>query len=200
MGALEGTRRIMPVLLVLALVAGCGSGVRVYRAPALESAVGFNVAVLPFSNMSVDGLASDVIGFAIIQEMLNRDGYRLTSPSLVNEVMAMHRIRYAERMTTEQVRTLGQSLGVDGLLIGAVDIYEYRNEAGEEIATVSLHMRIIETTGGEVLWAADHHRAGNDGEFVLGFGLVDSLADLAQKVVREMIATLPDVSNDDRQR
>ncbi len=186
--------RALLIVAFMTLTAGCGHGVRVYTSPALKSMTEYKVAVLPFSNLSSEGLAGEVVDFAVLQELMNRDGYQLVSPSRVHDILAELRIRYAERMTTAQVQSLGRRLGADGLLVGAVDTYEYRNVSGEEVATVSLHLRMIETTEGDVVWAADHHRAGNDGETILGFGLVDSLADLAQKVIQEMINTLPEIS------
>jgi len=178
------------VLLPL-LAAGCGGGVRHYAVQDLGVTRPFRLAVLPLTNLASDEAATEALGFAIVQEILARGDYVVAPHELVNEQLAELRIRYADRMSADQVTELGHRLGVDGLLVGVLDTYEYRRQDGMDVPLVSLHLRLIGVAGDRVLWAADHQRAGTDHEFLLGYGLARSLAQLGQQTVREMIATMP---------
>ena len=187
-------RRLPGMIIALTLLlgsAGCGSGVRYYRARDLVAHRPLRVAVLPLTNQSATEGAGDALRLAIGQEMLRRGDYRPVRDEQVNPLLAEMRIRYADRMSAEQAQELARRLGADALLVGVLETYEYREMDGEKVPLVSLHLRMIEPESGRVLWAADHHRAGNDHEFLLGLGLERSLARLGQKVVHEMVATLP---------
>ena len=183
--------RLRLAILAGILLAGCGGGIRHYAVPRLEGPRPFPVAVLPVTDLSATEEAGDVVRFALEDELLRRGDYAPVPAPRVNAVLADLRIRYADRLSGEQVRELGRRLGAAALLVGMLERYEYREVEGEQVPVVSLHLRLIDTAEGRVLWAADGHRVGNDHEFLLGLGVERSLARLGQDVVRAMVATLP---------
>jgi len=79
---------------------------------------------------------------------------------------------------------------VDGILVGAVHAYEYRQEEAGPVPVVSMHARIVDIAEGEILWVAEQTRVGTDGEFILGIGLEKSLTRLGAQVARDIVETL----------
>ncbi len=185
---LLGTGFLVTVFLVL----GCGPRIGHYSAPGFPHKVPFRIAVLPFTNLSENESAAEVLGNAFTVEMLSHGGFVPLDPSYINTVLSKHRIRYSDRMNRSQLTVLAEELKVDGVMIGTVNAYEYRNTDGVEYPLISVHTRILSLPEGEVLWMADASRRGNDREFILGIGLIESLPRLGQELAREIFATLPD--------
>jgi TolB-like protein len=180
---------ILPTLLA-ALTAGCGGTSRDFTATDFPPEGKFRIAVLPLTNLSGDPAAAEIVGNALTVEVLANGSFEVVHPALVNSSLAELRIRYADRMNSQQLEQLGKKLDVAGVLVGTVGAYEYRHLEGTDYPHVSIHARILRVPDGKILWAADHSRLGNDREFILGLGLVSSLTQLAQRVAQEMIDSL----------
>jgi len=177
---------------LLLLLTGCGPQIRFHTAPGFPDKDPFRLAILPLTNLSENESASEVMGNAMTVELLDRNVFTALDPTYVNTVLAKLRIRYADRMNRDQLTALARELDVDGVLVGTVNAYEYRFSDGVEYPLVSVHMRVLSLPAGEILWVADASRRGNDREFILGIGLIESLPRLGQELAREIFATLPD--------
>ncbi len=177
-------------LSLLVFLTGCGSGVRHNTVHDFPGDRPYRLAVLPLTNLTTDPSAADVLGNAIAVELLNTSGFELVDAMVVNSALSRHRIRYADRMNKEQFTALGGELGVDGVLVGAVHAYEYRQEEDGPVPMVSLHTRIVDVAEGQIIWVAMQTRVGTDGEFLLGIGLEKSLPRLGSMVVHDIVETL----------
>ncbi len=132
------------------------------------------------------------MGNALTAELLGRGGFSPLDPSYVNTALSQLRIRYADRMNRSQLSNLAAELNVDCILTGSVHAYEYRTSDGIEYPLISVHTSILSLPDGDILWMADACRRGNDREFILGIGLVESLPQLGQDLARSIFSTLPD--------
>jgi TolB-like protein len=59
------------------------------------------------------------------------------------------------------------------------------------VPTVSISARMVDAQTGEILWMAQYRRTGDDYIKVLDFGKIRSVGELTNKVVGEMIETIP---------
>ncbi len=192
-------RQLKQILLVAGFLVwtlsgtGCSPRVSHYSSPGFPDKTPFRIAILPLTNLSNDESASEVMGNALTVELLGRGGFSPLDPSYINSTLSNLRIRYADRMNRRQLSNLAAELkDVDGVLVGSVHAYEYRLSDGIEYPLISVHARILSLPDGEILWMADACRRGNDREFILGIGLVESLPQLGQDLSRAIFSTLPD--------
>jgi hypothetical protein len=82
-------------------------------------------------------------------------------------------------------RKIGELWNVEGLLLVTVEYWNYTQENGEQVAKVSLGMKMIETRTGNIVWQAAHHIVKN-----YTF-LKPALDDVAKKVAKEMLRDMP---------
>jgi len=181
---------IVVTIVALGLISSCGSSVRHKSVREFDGAQPYKIALLPLTNLTTDPSAADVLGSALAVEMLSTPGFQIVDAVAVISALSRHRIRYADRMNSEQFAALGEELNVDGILVGAVHAYEYRQEEAGPVPVVSMHARIVDIAEGEILWVAEQTRVGTDGEFILGIGLEKSLTRLGAQVARDIVETL----------
>ena len=181
---------LLPLFGALVLLAGCGAGVRHHAVHDFPGDRPYRLALLPLTNLTTDPSAADVLSSALAVELLGVPEFAVVDVAAVNSVLSRHRIRYADRMNTEQFMVLGRELAVDGVLVGAVYAFEYRQEQEGPVPLVSMHARIIDVADGRILWVAEQTRTGTDGEFILGIGFEKSLTRLASRVAGEIVETL----------
>jgi hypothetical protein len=96
-----------------------------------------------------------------------------------------------DRVPPDLVDRLGKALGVEGLVVGSLLTYEYRDASQEKVPQVSLSLRFMQCPGGRLIWSGVHSRDGDDSEWLFGFGRVHGLEQLAIDAIREVLADFP---------
>jgi hypothetical protein len=178
------------LMALLPLLVGCGAGVRHQAVNDFPGDRPYRVALLPLTNLTSDPGAAQSLGATLAVELLGIESFEVVDMVAVNSALSRNRIRYADRMNTEQFAALGRELKADGVLVGAVYTYEYRKVEDMDVPIVSMHARIIDVAQGQILWVAEQTRTGTDGEFILGIGLEKSLTRLGASVVHDIVGTL----------
>jgi hypothetical protein len=179
-----------PFLLALAaLLAGCTPSPRVYTGSV--PAGPWSVAVIPLANYTESVEAADRTAAIVAVELAMRRRVRAIDPGVVEDALSREPWLLTDRIPPDVVQKLGQELGADALLVGSVLQYGYRQAEGEQVPQISIMLRLLETTSGEVLWTAAHSRDGTDGEWLFGFGRVTSLEQLSIHAVREVFDRFP---------
>jgi len=178
------------VLLMAAAAAGCGHKYVTARADRGEDLSGIeSVAVLPFENMTKFPEAGKIVADLLATELYISGKYRVMERTEAVAVCAEEGIRIGEAIDTEYARTLGEMLGVDGVIIGAVSEYWYRiyREEDEEVEpAVGFNARLVSVDTGEVVWSAGVTRSSYD----LFLSRKDPLNRVAQLAVIDMLRTL----------
>ena len=195
-------RSVKPGLAVAAaaLLAGCSPAPRsivvdreYFGAPRDSTAAGtvLRLAVLPLANYTPLRDAPERVAPMIAAELGAKPGVTVADAGAVQEALDQEPWLLLDRVPPDLVGRLGETLGVDALMVGALLTYDYRDAAGVQVPQVSLSLRLVECTQGRVLWSAVHSRDGNDSEWLVGFGRVHGLEQLAIEAIREMLANLP---------
>jgi hypothetical protein len=104
--------------------------------------------------------------------------------------MREERIRSSDQIPYATAKVFKNKLDVDYILIGAVNEYDYIKNADNVTPLVGFSARILDTSDGQIVWAATHSRKGDDGELIFNWGLVSSLTKLTQISVRDVTASI----------
>ncbi|MBI5442705.1 MAG: hypothetical protein HY900_16015 [Deltaproteobacteria bacterium] len=179
---------ISGAVLLLCAATGCG-GSKPYARADLPQIPPAKIAVLPFDNLSEAKGAGKTMENILLVELLKHSPFRALDPGEVAEALSQERIRLATAIPKENLRNLGQKLGVPLVVVGIV--YEYGlDTAGSggaaKLPIVAVTVRVLETATGEIVWASNVVRRGNDRETLFGVGREDSLLRLAEQTGREI--------------
>ena len=77
--------------------------------------------------------------------------------------MKDERIRSAGQIDIATAKLLKEKLSADYLLIGAVNEYSYLKDGERDIPLVGFDVRLLDTSNGQIVWAANHSKRGDDG-------------------------------------
>lgn len=149
------------------------------------------IAIFPLANYSTTRDASDRIGPMLAAEVGRLDGIDVIDMGAIDAALANEPWLQLDRIPPDLADRFAKDLDADALLIGSVLGFGNRDSGGEQIPQASISLRLIETPGSRVLWTVVHSRDGEDSEWILGFGRVRSLDQLAASVVHEALATFP---------
>lgn len=147
------------------------------------------VAVVPFENLSNDPTAAPRVTRLVITELLASGAVDVVEPGEVQAALD----RMGARITTpstEQVVSLGQTLGVQAVLVGSVTQSEVLRSGAVQIPVVSLDVHMLETETGVAVWAANHtEKASGLGAKLLGAG-GEPLSETTRRCVRRVLRSL----------
>lgn len=183
-------------LLGMMVLSGCASSVKPFAGKGLKGGEGMSMAILSFDNMSKTQGAGKSLESLILTEFLSNSPVRIIEPGEVAAALSEERVRLATSIPRETVQTLGKKLGVDLFMIGVV--HEYDMLAGGasggsgQTPVIAMTLRILDAKSGEIVWAVNTARSGNDSESVFGIGKISSLNALAHVTARQVAAAFAD--------
>ena len=186
--------RWIPTLILLAaslLPAGCSGNPKPTRFTNPDFDFGFveRVAVLPFENLSSDRQAGARATRLMITELLASGALDVVEPGEVEAALGKFGTRVTQP-SKEQIVTLGETLGVQALILGSVTQSDVVRSGGSTIPVVGLDVHMVETETGAAVWAASTVTKGESfGARVLGTA-GEPMSVTTRRAVRKAIATL----------
>lgn len=177
-------------LIAAALALACASSPATFRASSDGVQAGDTVAVLPLVNLSQQPNAPDIVGNAVVVQLLSIGTYPVVDPGAVQDVVLQKRIRLADRLPLATLQEIGTELGCRYVIVGSVNAFGMVSEASLSYPSVSLTMRMVRCSDGRIVWAGSHARRGDDTETVFGMGRVATLEQLTEKTVAELMKSL----------
>lgn len=178
------------VALFLAVFAGCAPSVKPFASTQLKTREGARMAILPLDNLSKTPNTGRSLDNVILIEFLKRSPLTIVDPGEVAAALSEVRIRLATAISKENVQILGKKLGVDYFLVGIVHDYDMQTLSGAggsgQVPAISITLRLIDANTGDIVWATNYTRRGNDRESVFGIGRVQSLTSLAEETAAEL--------------
>ncbi|MBI3450299.1 MAG: hypothetical protein HY049_15470 [Acidobacteria bacterium] len=101
-----------------------------------------------------------------------------------------------------EVVALRDDPGVDAVLMGTVDRWEVSDQGAAIPPEISFTVRLLDAATGEILWAAEHERSGDETSTIYGIGsatLAESLlARSAFEVLEPLLKGMKTKTNDSR--
>ncbi len=149
------------------------------------------VAVLPLANYTSTRDGSDRVAPLIAAELTSKPGVVVADPGAVQEALDKEPWLLVDRVPPDLADRLAAELHVEGLVLGSLLNYDYRDASGDRVPQVSISLRLVQCPGERVIWSAVHSRDGDDSEWFFGFGRVRSLEQLADITVHEMLGKFP---------
>lgn len=177
--------RTLVLVTTSALLVGCGATVPA-PPPVGATSQAPRVAVLPLENLSARPDASEHLSRVVAGVLGETGACQVSPPGDVEVVFTDLRIRDLNGVTRENMPLLGQRLTADWLLAGSILEYGTVRSAEGEVPVVGLSLRLYEARTGRTAWTAMRVHTGEDREKLFGFGRVNSLDQLSERLAREL--------------
>jgi len=179
------------VCLLLAVLLCCYS-----RPPGIQVRPGegpsplTKIAILPFDNLSGEEGAGEKMTEIFVVELMRTGKFEVVEPGRVKKAMMEKRIRTTRDLDLDAARWLGETLGLDLILVGSVLEFEIQESQNKPVPVVTVTARLLKADSGATVWAAYQSRKGDDRETLFGWGRITSLSQLGDVVASEMLRNL----------
>ena len=185
-------KRCAAVVVLAVLLCACSS-VSCYLHPNADFTYIKRVAVLPLENLTDDKYAGFKVMDIVTTEILLHNLFDVVEWGEVSRVLKEEGVgKAATKLDKESAKRLGKRLGVQAIVLGAVEEYGVTGRGGSGETSVAVSLRMIDSQTSTVLWQASHYKKGG-GILDKLFGIGEkSVSELAREVVSEMIDTLFD--------
>ncbi len=188
------TRKFIFLLVILEFISACSSATTPYAyvrknhdQPGVKK-----VAIFSFHNNTMIAEASKIVRGAFVASLVKTKKFNVEFPGNIKSFLVSERIIVRTGVDLDTIRRMGRRLGVDAVIMGRIEEFVGIEEKKKGvIPVVSISSRLVDVRTGKILWMAQHRRTGDDYIKVLDFGKVRSVGELTQKVVLEMIETMP---------
>jgi len=147
------------------------------------------IAVLPLANQTDYPLAGTILSRIFTSELTSTGRFTVSQEGDVRKILSQMQVISGRPMSVEQIRSLADRLGVDVVISGSVI------EMRDTLVLASKHLdpslavivRILEADSGRTLWTTYNRREGRDYRIIMHFGMINTVAELAQRLSREII-------------
>jgi len=189
------TKIIMISVTVIStlILAGCGGmGSTVFLHPDYNFQYLEKIAVIPFENLSKEQGAGSRVTRIVVSELLSAQVFDVVEPGEVSLALQKEKILRTGELSKDQIKSVGQTLGVQGVILGTVSEISAIRSGGSTAHTVTLDIRMVDTESGVTVWSATN-TTGGKGFFssLLGTG-EKSQSEVIRKCVRKTLNTLID--------
>jgi hypothetical protein len=148
------------LLLMLAGLSACASKPTHYLHPTFDFSLVKKIAVIPLENLTPEPQAGEKVRKMVVSEFLAVGVLDVIEPGQVNQALGQQGIRSVSIMSPQEFKKLGDSLGVQAIIVGSVDAFERIRVGGAEFAEVTVTLRAVDTATGAVLWSANNIGGG----------------------------------------
>lgn len=180
---------ILIVLLCVIPLYSCNGSMKNYKRADIEVKNLKRIAILPLENLTPNKYADKKIRNLLIMDLLERD-VNVIEPGEVTRVLRELKIRSVESISAGDMQSLGDMLKVDVILKGSVGTFEMKKGVAIEYPEVSIHLMLIDTKSGQILWSA-WHTSGGASFWTRHFGAEGATLDeTAGKVIKEVFDSL----------
>lgn len=147
------------VMSILISIAGCATD-EVFFDPNMDFGSLRSVAVLPFENFTQEDYAAERVRDAFSTMLLATGAVYVLPPGEVARGMGSIGRFPREGPSSEQVKQLAGTLGVDAVITGVVLEYGPVRSGSASANVVSVSLQMIEKTSGMVVWSASSTKGG----------------------------------------
>jgi curli biogenesis system outer membrane secretion channel CsgG len=185
--------RVATLVLTLFALSCASSAQRIYVNPAADMAFYKKVAVLPFMNMSGDGLAGQRVTRAFITELIMTDRYQIVQPEEYRNALSKISGLPGPDGTydPEKLKEAAAQVGATGIVRGAVTEYQMqRSGGGGDVPILAFDVELIDVNTGDVAWRSSITRRGKGRLPLVGGGAAHTMGRLTQMACEELVAQL----------
>lgn len=163
---------LFALCLCLMMLYGCATGGQSnYKNTLMNFGAIQSVAVLPLQNLSSDEDAPERVRDTFMVMLLATESIYVLPPGEVQRGVDRAGIRNQATPDVEQVKKLGQILGVDAVVTGVLREYGEVRSGQSQANLISLSLKMLEVETGSIVWSAEATRGGIGlGDRMLGGG------------------------------
>jgi len=180
-------KRIGIVIAIIVTLISCGPRPKIYTQNVSDLRLSKSIAVLPFANFSGTEDAGRLVYNAIIVDLLKKRIFRVLEPGEVDKVLREERVRITDKVDLATLEILRKRLQVDYLMVGSVNEYDYQKSQNREVPRIGITLRIIDINTGQIAWAANHNRKGDDSELIFGWRTISSISRLTSVITSQIV-------------
>lgn len=178
---------LLTICFMLLFIYGCGQKYYVSQKADLKTIK--KIAVLPFENFSTEEIAGEKIRRIVIAELISR-GIEVVEPGEVSRLIKDIKIKSISMIKLSDIKEIGNLTGSDAVMTGSVEYYGISRGININYPEVTINLRLIETSTGNVLWSIRKTSEGPD-FWMRHFGSEGkTLSETAGEVVRDAIKTI----------
>ncbi len=185
-------RTILAGILVLALLAGCGSGRRrvTYHDEQMDFSLVRTVAVLPFTNLTTNTAAGERVR-DVFMTMLQASGSVYVLPvGEVSRGLSRARVALPSQPTPEEAVSLAKELKADVVITGTLREYGEVRSGNASANAIAVSLQMMESQTGKVVWSASSTQGGiTTGDRLFGGG-GEPMNAVTEAAVRDLIDKL----------
>jgi TolB-like protein len=154
----NSTKKIV-VACVFAMIAGCASD-DVYFEPNMDFGSLQSVAVLPFQNLTGMDEAAERVRDTFMGRLLATGAVYVLPPGEIARGLSKIPRIPPSGPSTDQIKQLSTILAVDAVITGVVKEYGPVRSGATSANIVSISLRMIEISSGQIIWSASSTRGG----------------------------------------
>ncbi len=182
-------------LLSTVVLSGCAGGPSSYfRKEELPPEAYVRVGTIPLVNLAAHRDADKKVVYSLLTQLLRTNYFDVVEMGEVDKAIKDAKVRKDAALSNDNIIRIGQLTGADVLLMGAVKEYKIDSSTmlGEKVFVpeVSISLRLVSTKDASIIWAANHHRRGDDRVTVFGLGRIDSISLLTDVIVTDSVRAL----------
>lgn len=144
------------------------------------------IAVIPFDNLSGGDLPLDFD--QALHDWFQGKKIKIISQDTLEQFFIKRRIRRTSEVNRAIVRELGETLDVDALIMGSINLL-----SGGNNPKVDISVQMVDTLDSSIMWVNSVSYSGNDFATLLGIGKITSLKKLVEIAVKDLLKDMPEV-------
>ncbi len=182
--------RVVPLALAI-LACSCASGVRIFVNPDADMTFYKKIAVLPFANLSPEGLAAARVTRAVVTELIIANRFQIVQPEDFAGTLQRMGVSPNPDGTYEiaKLKEAAERLGVTGILRGAVSDYQVQRTEAGDVPIIAFDAELVDVNTGTVVWRSSISKRGRGRLPLLGSGS-RSMSRLTQDACAELVGRL----------
>ncbi len=146
----------------------------------------YRIAVMPFQNKSKFSDAGTLVSQMFLVELFKNRQFIPVEYGEVRRLIVDSRIRSKGSLDYKNIKTLSGSLGIDGFLVGTVELYSDGRDTFSP-PEVIITARLLDARKNRILWYNTSHFNGDDDIIVLDWGKVRTVDQVAYKAVSKLV-------------
>jgi TolB-like protein len=152
----------------------------------------YKIAVMPFQNKSRFRDAGKIATYMFLVELFKNQVFEPVEYGNVRKLIVDLRVRSRGELTYKNIEALSKFLGVDGVLVGTVELYSDR--VGVSSAPeVAITARLLDARKNRILWYNSYQLNGEENIIVFDWGRMRSVDKVAYKVVSKLVEKMETV-------
>lgn len=177
---------------VLALASGCAASPRLFVNHDADMTLYQKIAVLPFYNLSGDGLAGARVTRAFTTELVIAQRFQLVDPSIMSGELERLNAGFDAQglIALPKLRDAATSVGATAVIRGSVNEYAMRRTSTSEFPVVSFDAEMIDVATGLVVWRISITETGKGRIPIVGGAGERTFARVTQNACRRAVDIL----------